>query len=249
MTQRALLIVHQEHSNPGLVGQMLHARGYTLDIRCPAIGHALPDRLDDHAAVVVFGGPMSANDDDTLPFIRTELDWIPNVLDQQLPFLGICLGAQLLARSLGARVAPHEDGLREIGYFPIQPTEAGQQYFKKPMHVYHWHQEGFELADGASLLAGGEWFPNQAYRYGENAYGVQFHPEITAPLIDKWTTQAADHLTLAGAQPRDAHFEGHARYAEQMEQWLSDFMEHWLSRDRPSQAQEASVSRSQPTAS
>lgn len=233
MTHRALLIVHQEHSDSGLVGQLLRDRGYELDQRCPAIGQSLPTTLSEHDAVVVFGGPMSSNDDDTLPFIRTELDWISTVLESQTPFLGICLGAQLLARVLGANVTHHPNGLREIGYYPIRPTEIGQPYFERPMQVYHWHQEGFELPEGAVLLADGETFPNQAFRYGRNAYGVQFHPEITAPLIEKWTSLAAEQLVLAGAQARDAHFDGHARHADEVERWLSRFMDQWLNLSPP----------------
>lgn len=223
-----LLIVHQETSDPGLVGQLLAEQGYSLDLRCPAIGHPLPPTLDDHTATVVFGGPMSANDDDTLPFIRTELDWLPMVLESGKPYLGICLGAQLLARSLGATVAPHPDGVMEIGYAPIVPTPAGSAEFEPLQYVYHWHREGFALPSGATLLAEGHTFENQAFRYGSTAYGLQFHPEITPTLIDKWTTVAAEHLERPEAQPRDQQFEQHARHGSVVESWLSRFLQQWL---------------------
>lgn len=79
---------------------------------------------------------MSANDDQTLPFIRTELDWIPTALGSGKPFLGICLGAQLLARTLGATVAPHPESQAEIGYFPVVPTRSGREYFDGPLKMY-----------------------------------------------------------------------------------------------------------------
>ncbi|HEY9763144.1 MAG TPA: glutamine amidotransferase [Trichocoleus sp.] len=228
--RQILVVVHQETSDPGLVGQLLQELGYTLDLRCPAIGQALPHNLAPYSGVIVMGGPMSANDDQHLPFIRDELAWIPTVLSSETPYLGICLGAQMLARVLGSRVAPHPEGLREIGYFPLRPTSASRQVFTQPMHVYHWHQEGFELPEGCDLLAVGETFPNQAFRYGDRTYGLQFHPEITAALIDHWTTQAADQLTLPGAQPKSLHLDQHNLYHEAVENWLRSFLTQWLAK-------------------
>ena len=118
-----LLVLHQETSSPGRVGNALRALGYRLDIRRPRFGDVLPSTLDDHAGAVIFGGPMSANDSDD--YVRLEIDWIEVPLREQRPFLGICLGAQMLAKHLGARVAPHAQGLAQIGYYPIRPTDAG----------------------------------------------------------------------------------------------------------------------------
>lgn len=226
--RQILVVVHQETSNPGLVGQVLRDWGYTLDLRCPAIGQALPKDLAPYSGVIILGGPMSANDDQRLPFIGDELAWIPSVLAAQKPYLGICLGAQMLARVLGSQVTSHPEGLREIGYFPLWPTLAGKQLFTQPMHVYHWHQEGFELPKGCDLLAVGETFPNQAFRYGDRTYGLQFHPEITADLIEHWTTQAADQLALPGAQAKPLHLYQHRLYHEAVENWLRDFLSQWL---------------------
>lgn len=226
--KKALLIVHQETSDPGLVGQLLQSYGYELDMRCPALGQALPDNLNDHAAAVVFGGPMSANDCDSLPFIRTELDWIPLALESGKPYLGICLGAQLLARALGATVTPHPDGVKEIGYFPIAPTSAGHRDFSQIPYVYHWHGEGFEVPQGADLLAAGDVFSNQAFRYGSRAYGLQFHPEITAEMMQRWTTTAPEQLDLPGAQPAHEQLQNHQRYGPLVEAWLDGFLQRWL---------------------
>lgn len=226
---KILLIVHQETSEPGLIGQMLQAKGYELDIRCLAAGDRLPTKTDEHQGTVIFGGPMSANDDDTLPFIRTEMDWISAILNSGKPFLGICLGAQLLARVLGAKVTPHPNGIAEIGYFPIQPTDIGRIELNPPSQVYHWHQEGFELPRGATLLAQGETFTNQAFRY-ENAFGLQFHPEMTPEMIDKWTTLGAEQLTLIGAQTRQQQLEKYPVYAPAIATWLEEFLFQWLDR-------------------
>jgi GMP synthase (glutamine-hydrolysing) len=229
MPDNILIITHQENSDPGLVGQRLCESGYQLDIRCPALGMPLPSTMVNHDGVVIFGGPMSANDDQTLSFIHTELDWISSVaLESGKPFLGICLGAQLLARSLGAQVTPHPENLMEIGYFSLRPTAAGEELFASLSWVYHWHGEGFDLPADAVLMATGDIFPHQAFRYGANAYGLQFHPEITADLVEQWTQIGEEHLVRPGAQPRDQQLGYHNRYASMVNGWLQDFLGHWL---------------------
>ncbi|MGF1570083.1 MAG: glutamine amidotransferase [Nodosilinea sp.] len=223
-----LAVVHQATSNPGLVGDVLGTLGYALDRRCPALGDALPPTLDHHSGVVVFGGPMSANDDHQCDFIRAELDWIPTVLDANKPYLGICLGAQLLARVLGAAVVPHPQGLREIGYYPIFPTTTGRGLMSGPMLVYQWHQEGFDLPHGTHLLATGRTFRNQAFCYGQRAYGLQFHPEITTVMVNHWTTAGAEQLAYPGAQDRPCHISQHRLYRKQVDLWLRGFLAQWV---------------------
>src|ERR1700683_3481797 len=123
MRQPILIILHQEHSTSGRVGYALQKLGYALDVRRPRFGDSLPDTMHEHAAAIIFGGPMSANDQDE--FIRREIDWISVPLKDDKPLLGICLGAQMCARSLGARGFGHPQGQAEIGYYPIRPTAAG----------------------------------------------------------------------------------------------------------------------------
>jgi GMP synthase (glutamine-hydrolysing) len=164
-----LVVLHQKQSTPGRVGNVLRGLGHRLDIRRPRFGDPLPETLDDHAGSVIFGGPMSANDSDD--YVRREIGWIEIPLREQRPFLGICLGA--LAMQLGARVAPHAQGLTQIGYYPIRPTAAGEACCPNwPDQVYHWHREGFELPSGAELLAEGDDFPVQAFGAGGGMNGA-----------------------------------------------------------------------------
>lgn len=222
-----LVVVHQPTSTPGQVGEGLRALGFTLDMRCPAVGQPLPATLDRHSAVVVFGGPMSANDDH-LAFICQELNWISLVLAAEKPYLGICLGAQLLARSLGAAVGTHPTGQREIGYYPVLPVPGVPELLPSPLMVYQWHQEGFELPGGSQLLATGPTFPHQAFRYGQWAYGLQFHPEITTTMVNHWTTEGADQLALPGAQGRPYHLSQHRLYGPAVKIWLHQFLARWI---------------------
>lgn len=223
-----LVVVHQATSTPGLVGQVLQEMGFSLDIRCPAVGDPLPQTMKHHSAAIVFGGPMSANDDNQFSFIRDELNWIPTVLTTQKPYLGICLGAQLLARSLGARVQPHPKGVREIGYYPVQPTTAGRPVIPNALMVYQWHQEGFDIPGGGKLLARGTTFPHQAFCYNHRAYGLQFHPEMTTLMMNFWTTHGADQLAYPGAQSRWYHLSQHRLYRSSVERWLRRFLTHWI---------------------
>lgn len=154
---------------------------------------------------------------------------VGNALEQR-PFLGICLGAQMLAMQLGARVAPHPEGRTEIGYYPIRPTAAGLALCPDwPGHVYHWHREGFELPRGAELLAEGGDFPVQALRSG-HAFGFQFHPDVTYAMMHRWTTRGHGRLELPGACPRHHHFEGRALHDAAERAWLKHFLDDWLTR-------------------
>jgi GMP synthase (glutamine-hydrolysing) len=155
-----LIVLHQEHSTPGRVGAALKGMGARLDIRRPSCGEPLPDKLADHDGVVVFGGPMGAND--TLDWVRREIGWLETPLAEDKPILGLCLGAQMLARALGARVFSYNDKRSEIGYYAIEPTPLGEQLCAAPFPrtVYQWHSDGFDLPEGAELLAtGGANFP------------------------------------------------------------------------------------------
>jgi GMP synthase (glutamine-hydrolysing) len=173
----------------------------------------------------MFGGPMSANDEHD--YIRRELEWLAVPLGENAPFFGVCLGAQLLAKHLGARVGLHSEGNVEVGYYPLHATDAGQALMPWPDLVYQWHREGFDLPRDAVLLAEGETFPNQAYRFG-NSFGIQFHVELTLAMVHRWTTRGHERLNLPGAQPRQHHFEQRAVHDHQTLEWLNAFLDYWL---------------------
>lgn len=224
-----LIVLHQEHSTPGRLGLRLAARGHALDIRRPRFGDPLPETLAEHAGAVIFGGPMSANDDED--YIRTEIDWLKVPLAEEAPFLGLCLGAQMLARHLGAAVAPDPQGRVEVGYYGLTPTEAGQRLADWPDRVHHFHREGFELPAGATLLAKGELFPNQAFSYGAAAFGIQFHIELTTAMVGRWTRRMSERAKQPGAQDAAEHFAGRALHDWKTAIFLEAFLDRWLACD------------------
>jgi GMP synthase (glutamine-hydrolysing) len=226
MPKPILIILHQEHSTPGRVGRAVAELGFALDVRRPRFGDPLPPTLRDHEGAIIFGGPMSANDGDD--FIRHEIDWISVPLKEDKPFLGICLGAQMCARALGGRVFPHPAGQAEIGYYPIRPTPAGLSVVDSwPDQVYEWHREGFDLPDGAELLAEGDLFEVQAFRY-KRSYALQFHPDVTHAMIHRWTTRGHERLAMPGAKPLATHFADRAVYDYGARNWLSRFLDRWI---------------------
>jgi GMP synthase (glutamine-hydrolysing) len=222
-----LAVLHQEHSTPGRVGHYLAKLGIPLDVRRPRLGDPLPATLAEHAGAVIFGGPQSAND--TEDFIRREIDWIGVPLAEQRPFLGICLGAQMLAKHLGARVAYHPEGKAEVGYYPLRVTEHAHAVCDNwPAYVYQWHREGFELPHGARLLAEGDIFRVQAMRYGPAAYAIQFHAEVTHAMMCRWTTRGHERMAMPGAKQRAAHFAERPVYDLAIRTWLATFLERWV---------------------
>lgn len=219
-----LTVLHQERSTPGRVGQMLVEKGYQLDIRRPALGDPLPDTLSCHAGAIIFGGPMSANDPDD--FVKREIEWLKVPLKENKPFLGICLGAQMLSKQLGGKVHPDKEGKVEIGWYPLHTTEKGRLLMKHwPQMVYHFHREGFDLPHGADLLASGDTYPNQAFKYGPNAWGLQFHAELTRAMMHSWVVRGAQRFGMPNAQVGRAHLEGRMLFDTPLRSWLSNFLD------------------------
>jgi len=221
-----LVLMHGEASSAGRIGQALQRRGHRLDIRKPRFGCALPQSLEHHAGVVVFGGPMSCNDPDE--YLKREIGFAGVALREEKPFLGVCLGAQMLAKHLGAAVGKHPAGKVEIGYHPIAATPEGRRLGAWPEMVFQWHREGFELPSACAKLAGGAVFENQAFSCGDRVIGLQFHPEITYGLVNRWTTVAKDWKDSDGAQAREAQLDGHLLNAKAVAAWFERLLDGWL---------------------
>jgi GMP synthase (glutamine-hydrolysing) len=195
---RALVVEHAEHEGAGLVGAALAEGGLKLDVVRSWAHDALPSP-DGYDLVLVLGGPMSATED----WLAPEAALLAASSRAGRPTVGICLGAQLLARGLGARV--YRGPAPEMGLLPLTLTDAGRQ---EPLlagldgaRVLQWHSDSFELPPGARLLASSARYAHQAFAVGTRTFGVQFHPECDRAMRLDWAQRGADELHAAGVDP------------------------------------------------
>lgn len=227
---RYLFVKHSEGWNVDRCTLWMAGNGCAIDWCYPVSGQPFPDPAD-YAGVVVFGGAGSANDCTDAAWVRAELHFVESCLTSATPLFGICLGAQMLARVLGARVAPRADGAVEIGFHRIDPTPAGADFLERPLTIMQWHSEGFELPAGTTRIATSELFPNQAYRLNEHTLGVQFHPEVNSDALAIWHER--NRIKRPGqfddadraAMMADAH-----RHAVEIDSWLDGFLGGWVRR-------------------
>tara|TARA_B100000989_G_scaffold157833_1_gene117869 strand:+ start:204 stop:890 length:687 start_codon:yes stop_codon:yes gene_type:complete len=221
----ALIVVHQKRSSTGDVGLKLRNRGYKLDIRRPVLGEKLPDTMHKHDIAVIYGGPPSANDD--TDYIKYEINWISNVLKDDKPFLGICLGAQMLAKNLGGEIKRSDDRSIEVGFYDLKPTGCGHQIFKHQKTFFQWHREGFRTPTDCEVLAEGDMFRENAFRYGK-AYGIQFHPEVNFKMHSMWLHYAGYMTKERGAQERYHQMNLRQKHAKKISMWLDTFIDNYL---------------------
>lgn len=184
-----LVLRHEPFEHLGHFGRILTEKNLSFTYR--DLGQPLS--LHGYSAVIVMGGPQSANDPDA--GLAAEMRLIAEAIEARLPVLGVCLGAQLIAKTLGARVYKNE--AKEIGWAPVYFTEAAKNdavlgSFASPTTFFHWHGETFDLPPGAEWLAYSDLCKHQAFRYGRNVYGLQFHPEIEAAMIVDWSAQPSN---------------------------------------------------------
>ena len=194
---KVIIIKHIDIEGPGTIGDFLDGNGIPYHIIDIFNGEPLPDSLSNTSAVIVLGGPMNVYEEDKYPFLKEEDKYLKEVIAEGLPTLGFCLGAQLIAKAKGAKVkkAPQ----KEIGWFKILLNRNGSsdplfQEFPGEVDVFQWHGDTFDIPDGAVKLAESELCSNQAYRIGDNIYGLQFHVEVTDELIYQWIDAYRDEV-------------------------------------------------------
>ncbi len=183
-----LIIKHVEIEGPGLIEDCLQEERIPYQILNLESGLHLP-RPDDFEGVVILGGPMNVYEEHRYPFLRKEDIFIKEAIQRGKAVLGICLGAQLVAKALGAKVikAP----VKEIGWFDVSLTKVGSRDplfsgLPNTLPVFQWHEDTFDLPSAGKLIATSNPILHQAFRYGENAYGLQFHLEVTEEMIREW---------------------------------------------------------------
>jgi GMP synthase (glutamine-hydrolysing) len=187
--KRLLVFQHVAHEILGNLDPLLRSFGFR--IRYVNFGRqpdARPD-MSRYNGLIVLGGPMNCDDSDRYPHLPTEVEIIREAISDGKPVLGICLGAQLIARALGARIT--KNPVKEIGWYALNPTEAGKadplfSKFDANQMIFQWHGDTFGIPDGAVHLASSPDCRNQAFRYADHVYGLQFHLEVDEPMIHRW---------------------------------------------------------------
>lgn len=220
--KRSLLVLrHEPFEHLGYFAGILRNRNISF------IYNDLGDLLDlgSHDGLIVMGGPQSANDS----AMSAELHFIQQAIDAKTPVLGICLGAQLIAKALGAHVFRNRE--KEIGWAPVYFTDAAGADplfggLPSPTTFFHWHSETFTLPPGAELLAYSDKCRQQAFRYHDNVYGIQFHPEITPEMVLDWSSQPVNCGDMDTLQtPIDPYAADTAPLARHiLKGWLDTFL-------------------------
>ncbi len=201
--KRCLVLRHVGFEDAGTLEPILQQRGFQIRYIDVGIESLDPVTMEDVDLLVVLGGPIGVYEEETYPFLVVETAAIGHRLHQLRPTLGICLGAQLMAKALGANVAPGP--VKEIGWAPIELTAAGRASPLRHLdrlHVLHWHGDNFNLPANCENLAATAHCPFQAFRKGPNLLGIQFHIEIDARRIEAWLIGHAVELAKGERDPR-----------------------------------------------
>jgi GMP synthase (glutamine-hydrolysing) len=233
--RKLLVFQHSAREPLGVLDPMLRSAGFRIRYVNFSRQPDLKPEIERYNGLIVLGGPMNVDQADRFPHLTTEIETIREALRHDIPVLGICLGAQLLAAALGANVRPHT--VREIGWYRLHPTAAAEQdalcrHFDGSQHVFQWHAYTFDLPPGAVHLASTPTCPNQAFRFGDRAYGLQFHLEADEELIQRWL-HVPEYRAEAEASGPEHHLEhilrdthGHAPQSRHVsERVFAEFIE------------------------
>ena|SRR5579871_1555759 len=197
----ASILQHHECEGLGLIADALKGAGFAQHLIRSDLGYSVPHEIGNAAGLIIMGGPQSVYETDKFAYLRAELHLIEDTLKHNKPILGVCLGSQLLAAALGAKVYPGRR--KEIGWHRIDLTDsaAADPLFTglpKSFTALHWHGDIFDLPRGATLLASSALTAHQAFRYGKNAYGLLFHLEASQLQIHRMVESFADELQAVG---------------------------------------------------
>ena len=222
---RIVLIRHGDDPDDDRVVAYFRSKGIAPDVRRPFKGEPLGDVDSSVVASVVFGGPFSVFEEEKHPFLGDENRWIEQCIANGVPLLGICQGAQSIARVLGAEVGPKAGEPHEFGYYEITATPAGRAFFPEKLVVCESHYHEFRIPAAADLLASSPLFAHQAFRYGSTTFGFQFHAEVTPTGFRRWQRSDWAPYGKHGAQSRAQQDALMTRHDPQQHTWFMGFLD------------------------
>ena len=227
---RILYLIHNPAWTECRIADVLRDRGCEIEFRCHPYGDPLPKTARSYAAVIVGGSDEGhAGEPHRHPWVGREIAFVRKAVEAGVPFLGICMGSQLLAAAFGGTILARPDGLTELGYYQIEATPEGVELFAGTSHFYQAHFEGvFALPDDAVLLARGHQFPVQAFRIGRHAYGLQFHPDQKLTSVTHEALAQEPYLSRLGVQSAHEQVRLAPVYEASIQRWSERFVEHWI---------------------
>ncbi|QKV18353.1 glutamine amidotransferase-related protein [Oricola thermophila] len=230
MKHKIIVIEHWDLAEPDFGRRHLAARGFDVQVVEPWRGERLPELTGDEAGVMVMGGPQYVTRTDEAPYLLDEFRFAEAAMAKGVRTVGICLGSQILAHVLGARVGFHPEGCTALGFYDLLPTEQGRAWFLEGMKVLAGNSQGWEMPSGVTPLARGDLFPNQAFVADGTAVALQFHPEVTRPILDQWQEEFASLVGRPGTQSVEQQDAGFAAHDAALKAWYSDFLDDWFGR-------------------
>jgi GMP synthase-like glutamine amidotransferase len=194
---RVQILQHASFEGPGSIAGWLHQKGATFGFTRFWEPYATLPSLDSVDLIIIMGGPMSVNEEKELPWLRQEKAFVREAIRRELPVLGVCLGAQLIASAMGARVYRNKD--KEIGWHSVEAVQGEKDLFQFPSSsmVFQWHGETFDLPKGAFQLARSKVCENQAFQMGRRALALQFHLETTPEVVETMIEHCSEELKPA----------------------------------------------------
>ena len=227
---KVLYLIHHPDWTDCRVADVLRSRDYEVEYRCHPNGDPLPVNARGYAAVMIGGSEEGhAGRPELHDWVAREIAFTRETVERGIPFLGICMGSQLLAAAFGGAVMPRPDRLAELGFYSVEPTRDGEDLFAGTSHFYQAHFEGvFALPESAVLLARGVQFPVQAYRIGETAYGLQFHPDYKLSNVTPENLAKDAYRDMFGVQSADEQLRLAPIHKASIQGWTERFVDLWV---------------------